>query len=154
MNIRKLNPSDLPATGRILQDTALFPADMLEAMTKPFFEDTDHPDLWFVGEIDDDGVVGFAYVRPEPLTDRTWNLLAIGIRSSHQGKGYGSRMLTEIERALATERILIVDTSGLDEYARTRAFYAQCGYHQEAVIRDYWATGDDKVTFRKPLGDR
>ena len=34
----------------------------------------------------------------------------------------------------------------------TRMFCQQLGYEKEAVIRDFWDTGDDKVTFRKVLG--
>lgn len=51
----------------------------------------------------------------------------------------------------STERVLIIDTSGLEEYAGSRAFYESPGYEREAVIRDYWAAVDDKVTRRKAL---
>ena len=46
---------------------------------------------------------------------------------------------------------MIVDTSGTEAFAETRAFYRKNGYTEEARIRDYWADGDDKITFRKPL---
>ena len=49
------------------------------------------------------------------------------------------------------QRNLIVDTSGTDDFALTRRFYAQNGYEEEAPIRDFWAAGDDKVIFRKAL---
>lgn len=49
-------------------------------------------------------------------------------------------------------RILIVDTSGTPEFDLTRAFYFKIGYTREAVIRDFWKDGDDKVTFWKKLG--
>ena len=48
-------------------------------------------------------------------------------------------------------RFLLVDTSGKDEFKRTRAFYDMLGYDREARIRNYWADGDDKVTFGKVL---
>jgi len=61
--------------------------------------------------------------------------------------------MAAVERELAAQdiRLLLVDTSGTEAFARTRRFYQQLGYRREAVIRDYWATGDDKVTFAKPL---
>lgn len=48
-------------------------------------------------------------------------------------------------------RILLADTSGTEDFAATRGFYAAKGYTEEARIRDFWAAGDDKVTFRKAL---
>ena len=58
-----------------------------------------------------------------------------------------------VESQLADEggRILLVDTSGKEEFKRTRTFYDMLGYEREARIRDYWSSGDDKVTFRKVL---
>ena len=49
------------------------------------------------------------------------------------------------------QRNLIVDTSGTDDFALTRRFYAQNGYEEEAPIRDFGAASDDKVIFRKAL---
>ncbi len=48
-------------------------------------------------------------------------------------------------------RMLLVETSGLPDFERTRAFYRKCGYEEEARIRDFYAAGDDKVVFRKVL---
>jgi hypothetical protein len=48
-------------------------------------------------------------------------------------------------------RMLIVETSGSPDFERTRKFYIQCGYEEEARIRDFYATDDDKVVFRKVL---
>jgi RimJ/RimL family protein N-acetyltransferase len=47
--------------------------------------------------------------------------------------------------------MLLVETSGLPDFERTRAFYLKCGYEEEAHIRDFYATGEDKVVFRKVL---
>jgi RimJ/RimL family protein N-acetyltransferase len=49
------------------------------------------------------------------------------------------------------ERILLVETSGLPEFERTRAFYAKHGYEEEARIREFYRAGEDKVVFRKAL---
>lgn len=43
-----------------------------------------HPEQWLVHEHEEEGVVGFAYFRPEPLAEGTWNLLAIGLRKAYQ----------------------------------------------------------------------
>ena len=151
MNIRVLNKSDVPGVALILKDTGLFPADMLEEMISPFFDAPDGHERWLVCEDNNDGVIGFCYFRPEPLAEGTWNLLAIGFRDGHKGQGYGEALVAEVERALVGERVLIVETSGLDQFDKTRHFYEKCGYQREAVIRDYWADGDDKVIYSKSL---
>jgi ribosomal protein S18 acetylase RimI-like enzyme len=48
-------------------------------------------------------------------------------------------------------RVLLVETSGLEKFARTRAFYRFIGYDEEARIREFYAAGEDKVVFRKAL---
>lgn len=151
MNIRSPLKSDLSDLTRVLNDTDLFPAEMLEEMIAPFFNEPNSSDRWLVCELENSEVIGFCYFRPEPLTDGTWNLLAIGFLKGHQGHGYGATLVAEVEQILAAERVLIVETSGLEDFEATRTFYEQCGYDQEAVIRDYWAAGDDKIIFRKAL---
>ena len=152
MKIRMPTPADLPGIKLILQDTGLFPPEMLEEMIEPFLDASTQHERWLVCEDDTDGVFGFSYTRLEQLTEGAWNLLAIGLCSEHQGRGLGTKLIEEVERSLAGERILIVETSSLDAFEGTRHFYRRRGYTQEAVIRDYWAEGDDKVIFWKRLG--
>ena len=42
---------------------------------------------------------------------------------------------------------------GLDEFERTRQFYRGLGYDEEARIREFYAAGEDKITYRKSLGE-
>lgn len=102
---------------------------------------------------DDGGPVGVAYYAPERMTDGTWNLYMIAVRPDRQGQGRGAALLRHVERSLAARgaRVLIVDTSGLPEFERTRAFYQKCGYDEEARIREFWKAGDDKIVYRKAL---
>jgi len=152
VKIRVPQKSDLAQISLVLRETDLFPAEMLEEMIAPYFDEPDGPERWLVCEGAGDVVIGFCFFRPEPLAEGTWNLLAIGFRENHQRHGYGAALIAEVERALVNERVLIVETSGTSDYANARAFYDKCGYDREAVIRDYWADGDDKVIFRKALG--
>lgn len=48
-------------------------------------------------------------------------------------------------------RLLLVETSGNQEYAGTRAFYERIGYGEEGRIRDFYQAGEDKVIYRKQL---
>ena len=125
---------------------------MLPEMIAPFLAETPSEDLWLTCE-KDSRVIGLCYARSEDLTDGTWNMLAIAVDPALQGTGAGAAMTAYLEQSLKVQgvRILIVDTSGTDDFALTRAFYAKNGYEAEARIRDFWAAGDDKVIFRKAL---
>jgi len=97
--------------------------------------------------------IGIAYYAPVSATDRTWELIMIGVRPDYQGRGRGMALLWYVEQALKAsgQRLLLVATSGLPSYVRTRSFYVKCGYEEEARIRDYYTTGEDMVMFRKVL---
>ena len=72
-------------------------------------------------------------------------LLLVGILLPAKGKW--QQLLLQQQGA----RILIVDTSGADNFQLTRQFYENLNYTKEAVIRDFWEEGDDKVVFWKKL---
>lgn len=143
---------DLPALQQVLSETELFPADMLGDMIAPALAGF-NADVWLTCHLDG-APVGLCYTAPEELAEGTWNMRAIAVLPGHQGKGLGAAMVAAIEGYLREKaaRVLIVDTSGTDDFAMTRSFYASNGYTEEARIRDFWADGDDKVIFRKALG--
>ena len=74
-------------------------------------------------------------------------------KPDRQRQGRGATLLRHVEQTLAAGggRMLLVETSGLPEFDRARAFYAKCGFEEEARIRDFYAAGDDKIVFRKVL---
>jgi ribosomal protein S18 acetylase RimI-like enzyme len=143
--------SDLPALEAVLDATELFPSELLEDMTSGFLAGDVGDDVWLT--LDDDGPQALAYYVPERMTEGTWNVLAIAVDPASQGRGHGSALMRHIEETLAArgERVLLVETSGLPAFERTRAFYRGLDYDEEARIRDFYAAGDDKVVFRKAL---
>ncbi|MBK1661359.1 GNAT family N-acetyltransferase [Paracraurococcus ruber] len=153
-DIRPLGAGDLPAVKAVIAATGLFPADLLDAMAAPFLGGTAAGDLWFVA-VADGTPCAVAYCAPERMTDGTWNLLLIAVHPDRQGRGVGAWLTAHVERSLAGRgaRILLVETSGLPEFARTRAVYQRLGYAEEARIRDFYAAGEDKVVFRRDLRD-
>jgi ribosomal protein S18 acetylase RimI-like enzyme len=89
------------------------------------------------------------------MTEGTYNLYLIAVHQNNQGQGIGAELMEYIENHLRASgmRILLVETSGLPEFERTRKFYDQCHYHREAVVRDFYQEGEDKVVFWKKLSD-
>lgn len=149
--IRNLMRDDLAAIKRVIEAVGLFPPDMLDDMTAPHLSGAAPDEVWLTA--DDGGPRAIAYAAPERMTEGTWNLLLIAVDPAAQGQGLGARLMRHVEDLLAARghRVLLVETSGLAEFAGARAFYERLGYQREAVIRDYYRAGEDKIVFRKPL---
>ncbi len=150
-NIRPLVRSDLDGVAHLVGINAMFPPGMLGDMTSPYLGGETNAHRWIV--FDDGDVRGVAYYVPEEMTDGTWNVLMIAVDPPSHGRGIGSALMRFIETELAEqgERVLLVETSGLPEFERTRGFYDMLGYDREARIREFYAAGDDKIVFRKAL---
>lgn len=150
-SIRPVARTDLPALKGIVDASGLFPSDMLDAMIAGYIDDEPDSGIWLVAEIE--GPAGLAFCAPEFMTEGTWNLYLIAVHPAHQGRGLGGTLIRHIETLLAEQgvRILLVETSGLPGFKRTRRFYRQCGYEEEARIRDFYQAGEDKIVFRKAL---
>ena len=90
----------------------------------------------------------------ERMTEGTWNLYLTAVNPDQQGRDRGTALLRFGEDALTArgERVVLVETSSLQTYERTRAFYERSGYEKEARIRDFYKAGEDKIVFRKALG--
>ncbi len=151
IDIRPTQQADIPGMRKVLAETELFPQDMLGNLLGPYL-DGPGEDIWLCA-FQGDALKGFAYTVRAEMTEGTWNMLALGVRKHVQGKGLGAALVAATEDALRSHaaHLLIVDTSGTDAFADARTFYLARGFEEEARIRDYWAPGDDKITFRKAL---
>lgn len=150
----EINPTttaDIPSLQIVVDQTQLFPSDMLPDMLGPTLSG-ESAAVWLTCNVDG-RAVGFCYTAPEELADGTWNMLALAVLPDFQGRSLGAALVKALEQNLRGkgQRILIVDTSSKVEFARTREFYIKNLYEEEARIRDFWAEGDDKVIFRKAL---
>ena len=152
--IRMVTQSDISDLKKVLDTIDLFPSEMLDEMISDYLHNPETDEIWFT-ETNSGTPISIGFCAPEKLTKGTYNLYALGVRSDIQSRGTGSRMMTFIENHLAEQghRILIIDTSGSDEYLDTRKFYEHLGYTKEASIRDFWSEGDDKVTYWKRLNE-
>lgn len=152
MKISVTTEAHIPDIQAILSETELFPPEMLPEMIDPFLEQQTQDQIWLTCLVAKTPV-GFCFADPEAMTDGTYNMRAIAVAPAEQGKGYGAALTGALEDALTQlgQRLLLVDTSGTDDFAKTRRFYAHNGYAEEARIRNYWADGDDKIVLSKSL---
>lgn len=150
-NIRAVTPNDLPDLKTVIEANKLFPSDLLDDMILDYFHNENDSEFWFTYE--DSKPVAIAYCAPERMTEGTWNLYLIAVHPDYQKQGIGTFMMHYIEQLLTArgERILLVETSSLQTFEGTREFYRQCGYNEEARIREFYQMGEDKIAFRKSL---
>ena len=150
--IRKVTKKDLTGLKEVLDSIELFPSEYLDDMMADYLNNPATEDIWFTC-IAGDIPVAIGYAAPEKFTNGTYNLYAIGVKKELQGTGIGHKMMDFIEQLLKEnkKRILIVETSSNDQFTLTRQFYNKLGYRQEAIIKDFWNEGEDKIIFWKKL---
>ena len=152
--IRPTVPSDTPSLLSLAQGTGVFKPMEIQALQEVL--DDYHAENQAFGHRSvtserDGQVVGFAYYAPAAMTDRTWYLYWIAVTKHTQARGLGGELLRHVEDDIRRlqGRILLIETSSLPHYHLTRKFYLKHGYEEAAVLKDFYADGDDMVVFRK-----
>jgi D-alanine-D-alanine ligase len=97
--------------------------------------------------------LGYACYGPIPLTLGSYDLYWIAVDKNLQGQKIGRRLLRETERLIlaAGGRHVYIETSNRLQYTPTREFYLRNGYRQVALLKDFYAPGDDKVIYWKAI---
>ena len=109
---------------------------------------------YFLVYKDEETVLGFACYGPHPLTESSYDLYWIVTDKHAKGRGVGKALMAEVEKEVVSlgGSLLLAETSGKELYKPTRGFYKRRGYLKEAVIKDFYAPGDDLVMYTKKLG--
>lgn len=151
--IRNVQAADLSFLKKTIDSTELFPSELLDEMIDDYLHNSNSQDIWITSIDEKNTPISVAFCAPEKLTEGTYNLYAIAVHKNHQGKGVGADMMRYLENRLSesNQHLLIVETSSLPTFELTRQFYVQLEYHQEAIIRNFYSKGDDKVIFIKQL---
>ncbi len=97
--------------------------------------------------------VGYCCYGEIACTEGSYDLYWIAVHNDCRGQGVGKTLLKKIEELIAARggRAIWVETSGQKKYQPTRDFYAHNQYHLEAVLKDFYGPGDDKLIFVKRL---
>lgn len=120
-------------------------------MIADYFNNPNTEDIWFT-YVEKNTPVAIGYCVTK-TTVGTYNLLALGVKKDFQGRGIAGEMMQYIEQLLKRKkaRILIAETSSHPAQHVANHFYAKMDYTREAVIRDFWSEGEDKIVFWKKL---
>lgn len=156
--MRPVVPADTPALVALSCSSGLFKpeeADAIRGMLDEYHAANaqgGQMHVWDEGRT----LLGVVYFAPRPFADRVWELLMIAVDAPHHRQGIGSKMLAGVEAAVraADGRMLLIETSSVSSFERTRQFYRKHGYDEVAHIPDYFSDGDGKASFVKRLTPR
>lgn len=154
---KSLRESDIEAIGEIVKSSGFFYEDEVEVAVELVRENLDKgPELsgyHFVVAEYEGKISGYTCFGPIPCTKNRYDLYWIAVHNKYRQMGLGKRLIQETEaqiKAMGGTKIYI-ETSSRDLYQPTRRFYLACGYQVEAVLKDFYDQGDDKVIFIKSL---
>jgi ribosomal protein S18 acetylase RimI-like enzyme len=157
MNIRLMQPEDIPAVARWVADMPLWRryGVTLESASAQFAEALQHGDLVLVAEAPGaptgaptGDLCGFAWCLLGGAFGRSDYLRLIGVRGDCAGQGIGAALLSAVEaRATTHDLILLVS----DFNAGAQRFYRRMGYEQIGAIPGYVLPDVTELIFRKRL---
>lgn len=104
----------------------------------------------YVAELDG-RAVGWICFGATPCTLGTFDIYWIAVDTSLQRMHIGSKLLAFSEEQIRKQngRLMVIETSGSEKYVPTRGFYERNGYTLSAVVKDFYAPGDDRWIFTK-----
>ena len=164
--LRALQHGDRPALRALLANTQSFSAAELavalelfdEAFAPGGGEGEDQEQYAFVGAVDgasaERRLVGYACWGRTPATRATFDLYWLAVDPAQQGSGIGAALVHEVERRASAVggRLMVIEASGRADNAAVRRFYERMGSTAVATVRDFYAPGDDRITYTKRLG--
>jgi len=154
----EVRPSDAGLVRDIVSSTGFFNAEEVDIAVELVDEALSRgasAGYFFVFADYEGGVAGYACYGPIPGTKSSFDLYWIAVRAELRGRGLGRMLMQRAESAVGEmggTRVYI-DTSSREQYAPTRGFYESCGYRKDAVLEDFYASGDSKVIYVKKLKD-
>lgn len=153
---RGLRPGDAEAIRAVTAATGFFNDEEIgvaEELALEHLERGEASGYDFVVAESGGALLGFGCFGRIPLTASSYDLYWLVVAPQAQGRGTGRMLLEAVEdavRRVGGER-LYAETSGREQYQPTCAFYERVGFELEACLADFYASGDDKLIYRKKV---
>jgi ribosomal protein S18 acetylase RimI-like enzyme len=98
-------------------------------------------------------VCGYSCFGLIPMTSDSYDLYWIAVNDNLRGQSIGKKLLAKSENIIFSlgGRRIFVETSSRNPYRPTHNFYESCGYHKEAILKDFYSAGDSKIIYSKEL---
>jgi ribosomal protein S18 acetylase RimI-like enzyme len=113
-------------------------------------------DYRFIVYRDGGQVLGYGVYGHKALSEGTWDFYFMGVEPTAHSRGIGRSLLKRVEAEAAAHGgfLVLIETSMTPGYAAARHLYESAGYKREAVIRDYYARGDDMVLYSRYVDEQ
>jgi ribosomal protein S18 acetylase RimI-like enzyme len=155
--IRKLIKEDRDSIKQMLIDTEHFNDEEMKValeLIDVYLNDAKQNDYMIYSYVneDTDKAAGYICYGRRPLTENTYDLYWITVDPRIHGKGIGSRLIDFMENNLKKNLeggLVLIETSGKDNYEGERKFYEKNGYKVQTIIKDFYRKGDDLFIYHK-----
>ncbi|PIP54249.1 MAG: GNAT family N-acetyltransferase [Bacteroidetes bacterium CG23_combo_of_CG06-09_8_20_14_all_32_9] len=156
MNItyrNELKQSDVIEIKNIIESTGFFydyeiPV-AIELVNEALIKGQEKSEYFFQFIEADSKIASYLCYGHIPCTVGSYGLYWIATHNNYRGKGMGKLILEKTHETIKNRngRMIIAETSGTQKYISTRKFYENNGYKAEAIIKDFYQTGDDKIMY-------
>ena len=156
MNItyrNELKQSDVIEIKNIIESTGFFydyeiPVG-IEIVNEALIKGQEKSEYFFQFIEADSKIASYLCYGHIPCTVGSYGLYWIATHNNYRGKGMGKLILEKTHETIKNRngRMIIAETSGTQKYISTRKFYENNGYKAEAIIKDFYQTGDDKIMY-------
>ena len=153
---QEIEPADLGFILSIVQSSGFFSAEEVELaceLATDRLEQGRQSSYHFLFALADNQVVGYTCYGPIPATAGSFDLYWIAVSEDLRGRGLGKSLLLKTEELvrIAGGKRIYADTSSRLQYIPTQKFYESCGFLQEALLKDFYASLDSKIIYSKVL---
>ena len=156
LSVREVEKKDKTAIISIIKRTEnLTQAEVSCAieLLEAYLSGRDKGDYRSVCAADKGAPLGYACYGADGIATGVYDVYWVIVDPKQRGKGMGKLLMRHIEALLhkAGARKMIVETSSLSTYEAARGFYEGAGFAKEAVLKDFFKPGDDKLIYVKNL---
>lgn len=151
-----VHPEDAKNVRQIVESSGFFNDSEIEIaveLVQELLQKGEVSGYYFVFAENNGRCIAYTCFGPIPATQSSYDLYWIAVHDDFRGQGIGRKILEYTEKLIGRmggTRVYI-ETSGRKQYLPTRKFYASCGYSLVARLDDFYAPGDAKIIYVKPL---
>ncbi|MFA6185867.1 MAG: GNAT family N-acetyltransferase [Phycisphaerae bacterium] len=154
ITIHQTQQKDKPAIMRMLKDTKFF-RDGEIVIAEEVLDDSlicgKDGEYRSYSAVENNETIGWVCFGPTACTIGTFDVFWIVVNPKSQAKGLGTKLMDFATDLIKKDngRLIVVETSGMAKYLATQKFYEKLGYKKEAVLKDFYTKGDDKIIYLK-----
>ena len=153
---QQIMAADPHAISRIVRSSGFFSAEEIALARELAEEKLDQGNAssyQFLFAEDEDSVIGYTCFGLIPATSGSYDLYWIAVDEKFRSQGLGKELMQKTQHIISGVggRLIYAETSSRDQYKTTHGFYENCGYRQEAFLKDFYAPGDSKIIYVKTL---